>query len=54
MPENNKNVTRTNIENAFSYLLNAIDQENISKSREMSLVITNIGQAMLWFTKVVL
>jgi len=43
-------IRRENINNAFDYLLNAISIENLQKSRELSLVITNIEQARLWFT----
>ena len=45
-------VRRENINNAFDYLLNAISKENLQKSRELSIVITNIEQAKLWFTLV--
>ena len=45
-------VRRDNINNAFDYLLNAISNEHLQGSRELSLVITNIEQAKLWFTKV--
>ena len=45
-------VRRENVNNAFEYLLNAISVENLRWSRELSLVITNIEQAKLWFTKV--
>jgi hypothetical protein len=43
---------RENINNAFDYLFNAISNEHLQHSRELSLVITNIEQAKLWFTKV--
>ena len=43
---------RENINNAFDYLLNAISNEHLRHSRELSIVITNIEQAKLWFTKV--
>lgn len=45
-------VRRENIDNAFDCLLNAISNEHLQNSRELSLVITNIEQAKLWFTKV--
>lgn len=47
-----EDVKRENVNNAFDYLLNAISIENLQESRELSLVITNIEQAKLWFTQV--
>ena len=52
MQEPIEEIRRKNINNAFDYLLNAISNENLQKSRELSLVITNIEQAKLWFTLV--
>lgn len=43
---------RENINDAFDYLLNAISNEHLQPSRELSLVLTNIQQAKLWFTTV--
>jgi len=45
-------VRRENINDAFDYLLNAIINEHLQSSRELSLVLTNIQQAKLWFTTV--
>jgi hypothetical protein len=45
-------VRRENINNAFDYLLNTISNEHLQGSRELSLVLTNIQQAKLWFTTV--
>lgn len=52
MEKSIEEVRRENINKAFDYLLNAISNEHLQGSRELSLVITNIEQAKLWFTKV--